>query len=86
MAIVSALSSVVNIPENLIGHVVVVLITIAISSTFLLWGKSEGDGQHVSEPPIAQTSIPTLGHVFGMWKHQNRYLEVLRYDDLQILP
>jgi hypothetical protein len=79
MGFVTTLSQLVNVPEGLVGHAVVVLITIAVSSSFLLWRQLDLEVHDASEPPIAYPSVPIIGHMLGMRKHQIRYLEILRY-------
>ncbi len=84
MAIVSTIAQTVGVPENLLSHAIVVLITLSISSTFLLWSQFEKEVSDASkpltasEPPVASASIPIIGHMIGLRKHQIKYLEILR--------
>jgi hypothetical protein len=78
MVIVSKLLDALDVQESLLGHALVLLVSFAVSSAVLLWGRFEKYRDRVREPPIAKPFIPLIGHILGMRKHGVRYLEMLR--------
>jgi hypothetical protein len=53
--------------------VIAALILVLIVAKY--FGTGRVDSQ---EPPLAPTSIPFIGHLIGIIRHQNQYFDILR--------